>query len=305
MTTDWINRNLKMTELEEARAILQKWTKKMEVSLTGKRKDQGNSYRNSSPERERELAPIVQRSATFTGNAQNSGKKYLRQEKSLHLNSTQESTPREIYRRPIVSDTWHEQITSWSKISKRFDITDDRYDDFSYLMYLDTSNVYIQDYVSYHLYGKMPKILSRLRAHLNFWKEIGAPQKVLDIIEYGFRIPFERKPPRIIMENNKTALSKEKIVWVESTILEYESFGFVTRVNYVPHCVLPLQVAEHPDKWSLIHDESPLNIYVEKSRFKLEGWEHMFQYCYDSCYGIKFDLKKYYHFEINEEYLYT
>ena len=58
--------------------------------------------------------------------------------------------------------------------------------------------------------------------------------------------------------------------------MEFEEFGFISRVNYIPHCVLPLQVAVHPEKKSLIHDESSLNVYVEKDSFKVEGCEKRF-----------------------------
>ena len=93
------------------------------------------------------------------------------------------------------------------------------------------------------------------------------------------------------MPNNTSALKSENRKWVQETILEYEKMGFVSRTFEIPHCVLPLQVVEHPDKKSLIHDESPLNLYVDKTSFKLEGWEQMFNYCYEAEYGIKFDLK--------------
>ena len=67
---------------------------------------------------------------------------------------------------------------------------------------------------------------------------------------------------------------------------------------------MPLQVAVHSSgKKSLIHDESFLNQYVEKSSFKQEGWENMFNYAINSDYVIGFDLKKfYYELDINEEF---
>ena len=40
---------------------------------------------------------------------------------------------------------------------------------------------------------------------------------------------------------------------------------------------------------------SPLNDYVEKCSFKLEGWEEMLDYAKEASFGIKFDLKKFYH----------
>jgi hypothetical protein len=48
---------------------------------------------------------------------------------------------------------------------------------------------------------------------------------------------------------------------------------------------------------------SPLNLFIEKSKFKLEGWEEMFDYCLNANFAIKFDLKKYYHaIDINQEF---
>jgi hypothetical protein len=40
---------------------------------------------------------------------------------------------------------------------------------------------------------------------------------------------------------------------------------------------------------------SILNEYVEKNKFKLEGWEEMFNYASSSQFAVKFDLKKFYH----------
>jgi hypothetical protein len=48
---------------------------------------------------------------------------------------------------------------------------------------------------------------------------------------------------------------------------------------------------------------SPLNVFVEKSKFTLEGWDVMFDYCKEQQYAVKFDLKKYYHeIDINKDF---
>ena len=105
------------------------------------------------------------------------------------------------------------------------------------------------------------------------------------------------------MPNNASAISSENKDWVKQTILEYEEWGFVKRVKNVPKCVLPLQVSVDPDgKRRLIHDESPLNKFVSKKKFKMDGWEVIFDYSADAQAGIKFDMKKYYHqMEIAQE----
>ncbi len=99
----------------------------------------------------------------------------------------------------------------------------------------------------------------------------------------------------MLLPNSYTVQLPEHKNWVESTLIEYEKFGFIQKVNWVPHCILPLQVKAGKDKNSLIYDMSPLNLYVEKSSFKLESWEEMFNFSLGATHGIKFDLKKYYH----------
>ncbi len=132
---------------------------------------------------------------------------------------------------------------------------------------------------------------------------MGTPEWVLNIVDKGFKIPFLRKPPRMFFQNNKSALTSENKSWVLQQLEEFENAGFIKRVDYMPYCVLPLQVKESSTKKSLIHDESPLNAYVDKSKFKIEGWDVMFEYSVNSEYAIKYDLKKYYyHIKIHDDY---
>ena len=204
---------------------------------------------------------------------------------------------------PANSGTWQIPTTSWSDIKRRFSLSDDRYEDFKFLLYLDINDKFVQNYTNYQLDIEEPIIIGRLSNHLDFWKTLSGNDWLLDIIKNGFKVPFLRKPPKILLPNNKSALTKENVPWVLSKITEFEKSGFIERVDSPPHCVLPLQVKDGVSKKSLIHDESPLNIYVEKSSFKIEGWETMFEYAVDSNYGIKYDLKKYYfHIQINKNY---
>jgi Reverse transcriptase (RNA-dependent DNA polymerase) len=67
-------------------------------------------------------------------------------------------------------------------------------------------------------------------------------------------------------------------------------------VNFIPHCVMPLQLKDNGSKKSLIYDMTQLNEYVQKGSFKLESWPEMFDYCTAGAeYVVKFDLKKFYH----------
>jgi hypothetical protein len=118
---------------------------------------------------------------------------------------------------------------------------------------------------------------------------------LLDVVENGVRLPFERKPPRMILQNTKNVLEADMVPVIRGIISEYIEAGFVQQVDWVPYCILPLQVKVTGIKTALIYDMSPLNVFIEKSKFTLEGWEIMFEYCKGKQYAVKFDLKKYYH----------
>lgn len=293
-------------DLKEAADIIRRWTGKIESKLTGRSRDLKSFSSPSWEGREKEPAPTAQRSVTSTGNVQTSGKRCRSPGKSPPPKRSSPLAPDQFSR--LTRDLsapgkWQTHISSWNQIQSRFGIPDDRYEDFNYLEFLDIENPYVINYVNYHLNSEMPDIIGRLKSHSEFWETLNAPENVMQIVKYGFKVPFLKNPPKIFLDNNKSSLTSANASWVEQTLLEYEELGFISRTTEIPYCVLPLQVAEHPDKKSLIHDESPLNIYVDKKRFKLEGWEHMFNYSFSAKYGIKFDLKKfYYHIEIHPDF---
>jgi len=167
--------------------------------------------------------------------------------------------------------------------------------EFEYLQYLDISDCYVADYVAFHLNGSQPKIKSRLSLHAKFWDTLNAPYWLKQIIKYGVTVPFTAPPPKILLPNNKSAVTPEATTWIRNTLQEYESAGFIARVEKVPHCVSPLQIKNTGGKIALIYDMSLLNTYVEQQKFKIEGWEEMFRYSADAVAGIKFDIKKYYY----------
>ena len=133
----------------------------------------------------------------------------------------------------------------------------------------------------------------RIRHHKDFWKSITDLPWLLDIVENGVALPFAKEPPSIVLPNNKSAVTAEMVPWVRNTIKEYLAYGFISRVNSIPKCVMPLQVKNTGGKTALIYDMSVLNDYIEKKKFKLESWEEMFNYASGSGLGIKFDLKKF------------
>jgi len=177
----------------------------------------------------------------------------------------------------------------------RFGLDATRYVEFSYLCYLNLDDKFVQNYVQFHLGTEKPIIVGRIKAHADFWEKLHPPPWLMDTIRGGVKVPFDNLPPRIVLPNNKSAVTREIIPWVRSTIKEYLEFGFIEEVAEIPFCVSPLQVKDTGGKLALICDMSLLNDYVQKAKFKLEDWEVMFHYSRDAAYGIKFDLKKFYH----------
>jgi hypothetical protein len=179
--------------------------------------------------------------------------------------------------------------------AKKFNIPSERYEDFKYLCYLDINDPYIQNYVDFHMDRAEPYFTGRLKSTLLFWTGLNTPQWLLEYIDTGVTIPFASYPPKLFMKNNKTVLVDSKVSVVREIITEYLKFDFVECVDYIPYCVLPLQIKESPDKTALIYDMSRLNSYVQQSKFKLESWPEMFYYAQDSEFAIKYDMKKFYH----------
>ena len=60
--------------------------------------------------------------------------------------------------------------------------------------------------------GRSPTVKGNLRKHLTFWKSISAPQYILQVIEYGYVIPFVEIPPSSYSRNNFSALKHGEFV---------------------------------------------------------------------------------------------
>jgi Reverse transcriptase (RNA-dependent DNA polymerase) len=190
---------------------------------------------------------------------------------------------------------WHQQLNIWEKVVKKFGIDSNRCEEFKYLLYMNIDDYYVKNYVKFQLGVGEVDFKHRLSRHVRFWVEIGTPDWLLRLIELGVEIPFENRPPRMILQNSRKVLEPQTVPIIRNIIREYLGSGFVKKVDNVPYCVLPLQVKVTSDKTALIYDMSPLNEYVEKSKFKLESWEEMLDYSRTAQWAIKFDLKKFYH----------
>ena len=102
-------------------------------------------------------------------------------------------------------DRWQQHKTQWDQISQWFCISNDRYEDFQFLQYLDITDPFVSNYVDYQLNSATPIIIGRLESHYDFWKTLNAPENVLDVVKYGFKVPFSRKLPKIYLPNNHSS----------------------------------------------------------------------------------------------------
>jgi len=184
---------------------------------------------------------------------------------------------------------------SWAAIVEKYGLQPDRYADFEYLLYLPLDDKFIENYVRFQLGMDEPIIKHRIRNHLPFWKSLTHLPWLLEVIEVGISIPFEKEPPCIMLPNNKTAVEPDMVPWVRDTIKEYLRYGFIRELDTVPYCTMPLQVKDTGGKRALIYDMSVLNDFVKKNKFKLEGWQEMFNFAAPEQFAVKFDLKKFYH----------
>ena len=51
-----------------------------------------------------------------------------------------------------------------------------------------------------------------MKAKLNFWKNIGTPDDILRVIEFGYPIPYFSTPEAAVFNNNKSALDNAECV---------------------------------------------------------------------------------------------
>ena len=60
-----------------------------------------------------------------------------------------------------------------------FNISDDRYEDFKFLLHLDIYDKFVKNYVNYMLKLEKPIIVGRLKHHIDFWKSLNSPDWIL------------------------------------------------------------------------------------------------------------------------------
>ena len=84
------------------------------------------------------------------------------------------------------------------------------------------------------------RVPGRLKGHHEVYKEIGADDYIVELIENGYKLVFDEVPAKSYTRNNKSALMKNTFVYDE--LMRLEKLGCIKRVSSQPHVVLPLSV---------------------------------------------------------------
>ena len=92
--------------------------------------------------------------------------------------------------------------------------------------------------------GRSLSVKDNLRAHIYFWKSIGAPDFIISIIGNGYQLPFANSPEPVKLKNNKSA--RLNADFVDQAIRELVLSGRVREISHQPLVVNPLSVSIQP-----------------------------------------------------------
>ena len=149
-------------------------------------------------------------------------------------------------------------------------------------------------------------VKGNLRRNFEFWKHIGTPSFILNVIERGYLLPFVSFPEPAVFKNNRSSLSHAE--FVEEAIQDLVESGRVVETNVPPRVVNPFSVSVQANgKKRLILDLRYVNKFLRKVHVKYEDWKTAMSYFSRGAYMFSFDLKSGYHhveiFEGHQTYL--
>uniref|UniRef100_A0A7M5X9B2 Uncharacterized protein n=1 Tax=Clytia hemisphaerica TaxID=252671 RepID=A0A7M5X9B2_9CNID len=114
--------------------------------------------------------------------------------------------------------------------------------------------------------NEQASVAGKIQKFAKFWEsELDAPPFILDIVKTGYSLPFITTPPPAYSRNNKS--SKREHIFTEKSIKELLKNNCIQEVDYIPHCVNPLSVAERNNKLRLVLDLRNVNKYIQVNKF--------------------------------------
>lgn len=146
----------------------------------------------------------------------------------------------------------------------------------------------------YEQNAAVPILKGRLKSHVAYWRSINANRFIVNVIQFGYRIPFVSTPLAKRFVNNKSAFEHHD--FVTNAISELLANSTTVEVPSVPLVVSPLSVSVNSSgKKRLILDLRYLNQHVWKEKFKFEDWRVLRAYLTKGGFMFSFDLKSGYH----------
>ncbi|XP_057296266.1 uncharacterized protein LOC130625224 [Hydractinia symbiolongicarpus] len=144
-------------------------------------------------------------------------------------------------------------------------------------------------------------VKGNLRRRLPYWENIGTNKTILELIKYGYKIPFFTTPKKASFKNNCSAFDNEDLVNKE--LHELLKTGRIKEMATEPHVVNPLSVSSSKNKKRLILDLRHVNKHVYKQKTTFDDWKIFGEFVEGNGFMFKFDIKQgYHHIEIAPEH---
>ena len=129
--------------------------------------------------------------------------------------------------------------------------------------------------------------------HIEFWRdELKASNFVLNVLKFGYYLPFTSLPPPSIEKNNQSSLRHPD--FVSQSIAKLLKFKCIKEVETPPYCVNPLTVSEGK-KLRLVLDLRNVNPYLQTTKFRYENLKTVSDILELNDYMVTFDLSNGYH----------
>ena len=150
----------------------------------------------------------------------------------------------------------------------------------------------------------------RLTKFANVWEELKASPEVTKIVRFGHKIIFESKPPVSLPSSKvETKLPSETMKIIKREICDLVSKGAMQTISpleakqtlgfYSKMFVVP---KPESGKFRVIINLKPLNKYVKKETFKMEGLNDVKNILSRGCFGAIVDLSDaYYHVKLHQK----
>lgn len=137
-------------------------------------------------------------------------------------------------------------------------------------------------------------VRGRLKASIQFWKDIDACKFIIDTIDSGYKIPFYSLPQGRFSKNNNSALQEDK--FVRGAIKDLLDTGLISAQCEVPFVTNPLTVSVNSSgKRRLILDLREVNKHIWKQSVKYDDLRTALLHVNKNSWCFKFDITSAYH----------